>query len=191
MKILQIGCNNGDDHVYQYIKNNISNIEKVYLLDANEECIKASKLHYKNIQNIEFLTYAITTNEEQEYVDLLIPNNGDITHAHASISAEYLNHHNDILKIKVKTKTINQIFEDLNLTVLDRLYVDAESLDIDIINSINFSKIKIKFLMFECYHSDGRDSNGGPKLDEVLNKLNTLGYSTRREELNIVAIKHD
>jgi FkbM family methyltransferase len=189
MKILQIGANDGNDHVFEYIKENIQNIDQVILIDANDECIKACIQQYNGIPNVMFLTRAITCDSDKKYVDLLMPNTGNLTHAHASLSKDYLNNHTGLISKSVKAITINNLLTELNITHLDRLYVDVESLDVDIIDSIDLNNIQISFIMFEYAHSDGRDSYGGPKLDNLLQKLTNLNYSYSKEGQNVIAIQ--
>lgn len=190
MKILQIGCNDGNDHVYKYVTENLEKIDNLYLVDANINCIHASKNQYQNIEGIDFLHYAITFTDE-EFVELCIPNNEEFTNGHASLLESHLIGHNysNYRKEKVPAKNINKLFEELNLQTIDRLYIDTEGLDADIVNSIDFSKVDIKFLMFEYIHSDGSHTYGGEKLNKCISKLESLGYRLSKEEYNIIAEK--
>ena len=52
----------------------------------------------------------------------------------------------DFRKERVPARNINKLFKELNLQTIDRLYIDTEGLDVDIINSIDFSNFDIKFL---------------------------------------------
>jgi FkbM family methyltransferase len=190
MNIIQIGCNNGDDHVYNYIVNNQDKIDNVYLIDANSNCIEVSKVQYKDISNVTYLHYAITFSDE-EYVELCVPDNGDSISIHSSLlESHMLSHgHPNFKKERVPAKNINKLFEELNIQCLDRLYIDTEGLDIDIVNSLDFSKIDIKFLMFEYIHSDGSHSYGGERLDKLSAHLESLGYRLSKEEFNVIAEK--
>ena len=189
MNILQIGCNDGNDHVFKFVTENNSDIKNIYLLDANEKCISICKNQYKDISNAHFFHYAITTTDEP-YVELYIPTENDIA-AQSSLVDNHLQNHSchNFRTEKVPAKNINQLFKDLNLKTIDRLYIDVEGLDVDIVNSIKFEEFKINFLMFEFIHSDGTMSRGGPKLDVCKQKLQNLGYSMHEEEFNIIAQK--
>ena len=190
MKILQIGCHVGDDHVFDYVISNLEKIEKIYLLDANPKCIDISKEKYKNISCVEFLNYAIVSDENVTNIDLYIPFNDDIS-AHASVLEFHLTKHghNNINTINVEAKTFNNLLNELEIDVLDRLYIDTEGLDIDIINSINFDRVNINYLMFEYIHSDGPLSWGGNNLNMCLEKLKLLEFTISTEEYNIIATK--
>jgi hypothetical protein len=190
MKIIQIGCNDGKDHVFKYVLENVNNIEDLYLIDANKNCVEACKEQYKNIEGITYLHYAITFSDE-EFVDLCIPNNNETTSGHSSLIEDHLKGHNyfNYRKEKVPAKNINKLFQELNLKIIDRLYIDTEGLDVDIVNNIDFDQIEIKFLMFEYIHSDGTLTWGGGKLQKCLNRLESLGYSISKEEYNVIAQK--
>jgi hypothetical protein len=189
MKIIQIGCHIGNDHVYSFITENINNIENLYLIDANIHSLKECKENYANIEGVTFLNYAITPTDD-EYIDIVLPFN-ELTSSHVSTFESHLIKHNhaNLIKQKVKAININKLFEELNLSVIDRVYIDTEGLDIQIINSIDYSKINIKYLMFEYIHSDGTLSWGGENLYKCLMKLLDLGYSLKKEEYNIIATK--
>jgi len=189
MKILQIGCHTGNDHVYHFITENSNNIEKLYLIDANIYSLNECKNNYANVDNVNFLNYAITPTDV-EYIDIVLPAN-ELTSSHVSVFESHLHqhNHNNLIKQKVKAVNINKLFEELNLSVIDRFYIDTEGLDVQIINSIDFSKIDIKILMFEFIHSDGTLSWGGINLHNCLMKLLNLGYSIIKEEYNIIATK--
>lgn len=190
MNILQIGCHTGDDHVFEYVSSNLSNIKKLYLIDANPKCIENAKEKYKNIPGVNFLNCAIVSDETITNIDLYVPMY-DNTSAHASTSMLHLKkhgHHN-INTVNVVAKTFNNLLKELKIDVLDRLYIDTEGLDIDIVNSINFSEINIKYLMFEYIHSDGPLSWGGDNLNKCLEKLKLLNFCVATEEYNIIATK--
>jgi hypothetical protein len=59
MNIIQIGCNDGNDHVYSYIKDNIENINNIYLIDVSNKALEKAKLRYANIPNAYFYNLAI------------------------------------------------------------------------------------------------------------------------------------
>jgi hypothetical protein len=186
MNILQIGSNTGRDHVFGYIYHNQSIIDNVYLVDANKQCIELSQEQYKDIKNVTFVNYAIVGNDD-EFVDFYIPEN----HEHGSTDEMHVRYHDHIeyRKERLPAKNINKLFEDLNLKVIDRLYIDTEGLDADIVNNIDFSKVEIKYLMFEYIHSDGTRTYGGPKLDLCKSKLESMGYKLSIDDYNMIAEK--
>lgn len=55
---------------------------------------------------------------------------------------------------KIKTKTINQIFEENNIFEVDFLKIDCEGMDLSIIKTFNFEKYKVNFLSIEFIYGD-------------------------------------
>lgn len=187
--LIQIGCNNGDDHVFQHVKEN-NDYDRIILIDANPKCLEIAKQQYSSIKNAEFYNYAISTNGENE-VELYLPDDED-THMCASLSKNHLIlhcNHDRVYSIKVPAIGINGLFEKLNVDKIDRLIIDTEGLDVKIVNQIDFNKYEIPYLAFEYIHSDGTCSFGGENLNKTLDKLRSLDYNLSTEEYNYIAQK--
>ena len=58
---------------------------------------------------------------------------------------------------KIETKTINQIFEENNISEVDFLKIDCEGMDLSIIKTFNFEKYKVNFLSIELLYGDVGD----------------------------------
>lgn len=190
MILIQIGCNTGDDHIFKHVSEENPNYNRVILIDANPKCVEVSAKQYENVKNVELYNYAISTNEEAE-VELYLPDHEE-THMCASLDRNHLVahcHHNNVYSIKVPAIGINDLFEKLNVDQIDRLYIDIEGLDVQIVNQINFEKYEIPHLEFEYIHSDGTSSFGGENLNKTLDKLQSLGYNLHTEEFNYIARK--
>ena len=189
MLIIQIGANDGKDHVFDFIKKNSIPISKLILIEANPKCIPLLQETYKDYPFVEIHNFAVVTGDE-ETVDLLIPEN-DGTSGHASISNDHMtNHgHSRLSTVTVPAKNINQIFGEFTNGTVDRFYIDVEGFDVPIINQIDFSAMNIPYICFEYIHSDGSRSYGGPQLDACKAKLEALGYSLSTVEYNIIAQK--
>ncbi len=153
MNILQIGCNTGNDHVLEYVKNNQSNIDKIVLVDASLESINKCKITYANIPNCTFVHGAVVT-DNSESVELFVPSY-DYSSEHASMNFDHLVQHNhgNINKISVPAINILKLLDQYQ--PIDRLYIDTEGWDAKIVNSIDFNKHKIPYILFEYIHSDG------------------------------------
>ena len=190
MNIIQIGCNDGKDHVFDFIKQNQQNINKLILIDANINCIEVCKEKYKDIPNVEYLHCAIMPNN-QEYVNFYIPDNNELTNGHSSTLLSHLKNLNysKVKEIKTPSKNLNSLFKEFNFKKIDRLYIDTEGLDVDIIESIDFNAIEIDYLMFEYIHSDGYLTYGGSKLNNLVEKLKNLNYKISNQEFNVIATK--
>ena len=71
---------------------------------------------------------------------------------------------------------INDLFEEYGLNTIDRLYIDVEGYDVDIVNSIDFDKYKVNRLRFEATHTHAPNVPNCPKLINTLQNLQKLGY---------------
>ena len=179
MVIVQIGTNDGCDDVCAFVKANAETITTCVLIEPLEFLNEQIKQNYANINNVIIENIGIAAdntaavereffyeeNSDNYQVSSLIEN-----HAKISIKSS-----NRIVKKLIKVMNINDLFAKYNLTVIDYLFVDAEGVDVDIIDSINFSQFTIKNILFESAHSDG-NWNKSNKYDMLVKKLKTLKY---------------
>lgn len=192
MNIIQIGTNDGKDHVYDFISKNVDNIiDRVILVDANPNCIIQTVEQYSSMKNVEVFNYAIVVDENADkFIDIYYPSH-DKTSAHSSVLQAHMTGHGHtyLESAKVATTTLNDFFQSLGVTTIDRLYIDVEGLDVAVVNSVDFNKFDIKYLEFEFIHSDHTLSWGGPKLQECLIRLEQFGFSYSKNGYNIVATR--
>ena len=72
---------------------------------------------------------------------------------------------------------------------INKLLIDVEGSEYEILNDIDFNSLDIKKILFEYKHFDGYKKTG-QKLEETLGKLNIYGYKTSKiDEENILATK--
>lgn len=189
MNIIQIGCHKGQDRVQDYIEQNYNSLSRIILIDANQECLQACKESYKHLPKVEFFQYAIIPGNEK-VVNFYIPTESLQVAEQGSVLREFVE--TGELKYKtVQTPSINlnTFFKEQNIKEVDRLYIDAEALDIDIINSIDFTTTDIKFLWFEKLHSDYRLSLGGKKYEACIQRLKNIGYEIQDLDWDSLAVK--
>ncbi len=67
MKIIQIGSNNGDDNVRQFIADNQNNIDLVVLVEPIPFILDKLKENYKDFNNIFIENIAISDNEFEKF----------------------------------------------------------------------------------------------------------------------------
>jgi len=72
----------------------------------------------------------------------------------------------DIKCIKIKAITFNKLIEKYKIEYINKLLIDAEGFDYNIIKSIDFKKIFIKKIIFEKKHLSTTFQEGG-KLKEI------------------------
>jgi FkbM family methyltransferase len=181
MNIVQVGCHLGSDHVYDYLSKNSYNL--AILIDANPYAIDVCKKQYEGLKNIVFLNYAIVPNIVEPNIKFFIPKN-DLTSAHCSTSLDFIQKHNHSQWIEqnIPCSTLTNIFQEYRLKTIDKLYIDAEGLDTQIILALDLVSIDIKYIYFEHIHADGA-FNRSHNLLNTINKLQQYGYTQTEQDL--------
>lgn len=191
MIIVQIGTNDGNDGVNGFVKDNQTNIELCILVEPLNELNAKIQENYAGINNVYIENVAIVAHSDVEELDFFYEQNSDnyqvssLIGSHTNISVKSSN---PVVSRKIKVLSIASLFEKYDLTTIDCLFVDAEGLDIDIINSIDFNKYTIKKIVFESAHSDG-NWNRADKYNNLAQKLESLNYELQQlDSLNTQAI---
>ena len=108
-----------------------------------------------------------------------------------------LNHKNKRFDIKDDDIQITEVefitFQDLvkkySINSINKLQIDVEGAEYQIMNSIDYNKIKIKNIFFESKHFDGTFTEG-EKLKKIKDKLILNGYNLKQiDKENILATK--
>ena len=95
----------------------------------------------------------------------------------------------DIDKISIEAIRFKDLVDKYNINQIDKLLVDVEGSEFAILNDIDLSSINIKKIIFEYKHFDGYQTTG-KKLDEILKKFESNGYTKKKiDEENILATK--
>lgn len=158
--LIQIGCCVGDEYIFKLIHE--KKIDTCIFIDANisslEKCKENQEDFFrdKNVDfnvKFEYVNCAIS-NSKLDEIELNIPT-GDKYSAHSSVFSDFLKEKNGFDTVKVKNFSINDIFENYGLTLIDYLFIDAEGCDKEIISSINWNKYNILNIKFEFTHWDG------------------------------------
>jgi FkbM family methyltransferase len=183
MRILQIGAHTGNDHVTKYVTDNPYDF--LVLVEANPNCIELLKTNYLDFNNIEILNLAVVA-DDQKSIELHLPSN-DLTSQHTSNSKEHLSRHGhrELEKVVIDAQNINDLLD--TYFPINRLYIDVEGFDIDLVNALDFSTHLPEYLEFEYIHSDGPLSYGGEKLTSCVERLEKLGYLISKIGYNVVA----
>jgi len=197
MNIIQIGCHDGNDHVLQFIYNNINDITQVIFIDANKNVIPYCEKTYDFLRQasieVHFLNYAVVKDSMAlPRLKLYVPKNQECS-LHCSYSYAHMKEHfhkdENLELVEVPTITLSEIISQYNLKQINYLYIDTEGMDTDIINSIPFNNVSINYIKFEHAHTDGPFSNGGEKYDWTVQMLERLGYNIVREVNDTIATK--
>ena len=93
----------------------------------------------------------------------------------------------DIQSVDIQCLTFNQLAAKYSITHIDKLQIDVEGAEYEILDSIDFEKIFIKKILFESKHFDGT-FNEGEKLDLIKQKLTMNNYDLKQiDQENILA----
>ena len=96
----------------------------------------------------------------------------------------------DIVKIEIDFITFKEMTEIFSIQSINKLQIDVEGAEYEILRSINFNNIKINSILFEAKHFDGTFKEG-KKLIEIKDKLSNLGYVLSKiDSENILAKKN-
>ncbi len=95
----------------------------------------------------------------------------------------------DIDKIEIKFLTFDDLVKNYEINSIDNLQIDVEGAEFEILNSIDFNKIKIRSIQFESKHFDGTFTEG-PKLKIIKEKLLKNNFKLKQiDKENILATK--
>ena len=95
----------------------------------------------------------------------------------------------DIDSIKINSLTFKSLITKYKISNIDKLLIDVEGFEYEILRSINFNEIAIKKILFESKHFDDT-FNEGSKLEEIKKRLIENDYKvTQYDNENILAEK--
>lgn len=177
MTIIQIGCNDCKDHVFDLVKEKENQLKELVVVDALSKCIEIAKDQYSFLEwRITAINAAIGT--RNGLINFFYPEN-DNQSAHASSSLDHLlkHGHKRIRKITVPCLNINDFLSPLKFEKIDYLFIDTEGMDVPILLEMDFDKYAPMNLRFEHYHSEGVFRSKGENISNLLNKLKKFNYS--------------
>ncbi len=95
----------------------------------------------------------------------------------------------DIREIKIEFITFDKLVEKYSIGSIDKLQIDVEGAEYEILKTIDFKKTKINQILFESKHFDGTFTKG-KKLQEIKQKLISENYKLSQiDKENILAKK--
>ena len=103
------------------------------------------------------------------------------------------NHHNikeeEISQQEIKTKRLDRILDDYNFNDIDFMNIDVEGHELNILNSIDFLKYKIKFICIEMIDHNDQAKLINEKLNIILEKNNYV--LQKKIDFNFIYKKND
>ena len=182
MKIVQIGCNNCDDHVFELVSKNADSIETLIVVDPLAKCVEVAKQKYAFLAE-RLIVVQCAISHTVGVAPFYCPVDDDMSVV-ASLSKDhiYAHHHSGftakgpINETWVPCLTINSFLESfVSLQTGFHLYVDTEGHDVDILLGLDLARFRVSKIQWESIHSDG-PFKVGPKAEALLQRLHRHGY---------------
>ena len=161
------------------------------------------KDNFKNTKNIQICTNAIFSENKLDKFYYVNENSISKLGKHwasgiGSFNKDHILNHKtkrfkiepeDIDEIEIKFITFDDLIENYSIRSIDKLQIDVEGAEFEILNSIDYKKTKINSLQFESKHFDGTFKEG-EKLEKIKKRLILEGYNLNQiDKENILAKK--
>ena len=193
-------------HIGIHIKDEISKIKdsSILLVEPVPHNISAIKENLKEFKNIHLEPVAVASvRETKDFFFVKATSINKLKKHWASGLGSFnknhlLNHRtkrflieeDDIDKIPIKTIKFQDLIEKYSITEIDKILIDIEGYEYEILKDMDLKKVRINSILFEYKHFDGYQKTG-EKLEEILKKFEENNYKTSKvDEENILAIKH-
>jgi FkbM family methyltransferase len=199
---VQIGANDGNDAFRNLVRQYVPKM--VVLVEPNEELNSLIKENYKLISKpLVYIENVAIMEEDKGEVKLVIP---DVEYRGGH---NYTNKHYSLLplddwgkefhnSISAKSMTFTALCDKYKITNINYLQIDTEGYDMEIIKSIDFSKVQIDNIQFERWdfpismytrYGAYADKCGINAVREVERLLMKQGYKLVRTKHDIIAMK--
>ena len=193
-------------HIGIHIKDEISKIKdsSILLVEPVPHNISAINENLKEFKNIHLEPVAVASvRETKDFFFVKATSINKLKKHWASGIGSFnknhlLNHRtkrflieeDDIDKILIKTVKFEDLIEKYSITEIDKILIDIEGYEYEILKDMDLKKVQINSILFEYKHFDGYQKTG-EKLEERLKKFEENNYKTSKvDEENILAIKH-
>ena len=193
-------------HIGIHIKDEISKIKdsSILLVEPVPHNISAIKENLKEFKNVHLEPVAVASvRETKDFFFVKATSINKLKKHWASGIGSFnknhlLNHRtkrflieeDDIDKIPIKTVKFEDLIEKYSITEIDKILIDIEGYEYEILRDMDLKKVRINSILFEYKHFDGYQKTG-EKLEEILKKFEENNYKTSKvDEENILAVKH-
>lgn len=187
VNVVQIGTNDGSDHVQEFVRMHSKDVESVTLVEPFVELNDTIQRQYEFRPNVGIIN-AVVTDGNSTNVAIYYDRIGDYRKSSTNIQ-HLLDHGIPLDRIDARHPTCISINDLLSSRQpIDFLFIDAEGSDFSIVNNIDLDKFPIGCIVFESAHTDGtftRRSN----FQLLVKKLTTAGYYSRTFLLDTIASK--
>ena len=193
-------------HIGIHIKDEISKIKdsSILLVEPVPHNISAINENLKEFKNIHLEPVAVASvRETKDFFFVKATSINKLKKHWASGIGSFnknhlLNHRtkrflieeDDIDNIPIKTVKFEDLIEKYSITEIDKILIDIEGYEYEILRDMDLKKVRINSILFEYKHFDGYQKTG-EKLEEILKKFEENNYKTSKvDEENILAVKH-
>ena len=192
-------------HIGIHIKGKIEEIlpKKVLLIEPVPHNVEAIKQNLSNFEGIIVEQIAISNKNEVRNFYFVKNNSIHKLKKHwssgiGSFNKQHLLDHKskrfkiedeDIEKISINTLRFKNLVDKYQIKQIEKLLIDVEGSEYEILSDIDFNSLKIDEVLFEYKHFDGYQKTG-ERLKEILDKLKKNGYLIKKiDEENMLATK--
>tara|TARA_Y200000002_G_scaffold370753_1_gene366620 strand:- start:17 stop:628 length:612 start_codon:yes stop_codon:yes gene_type:complete len=167
-------------HNLEAIKKNLSEFDNIYI-----EPVAISSINEK--KNFYFVKNSSISKLKKHWASGI----GSFNKSHLlnHKSKRFLIKDEDIEKVSIQTIRFKDLTKKYSITEIDKILIDVEGFEYEILNDIDLNETKINSILFEYKHFDGYFKTG-EKLEKILKKFEENNYKTSKvDEENILAIK--
>ena len=192
-------------HFGVWLKDELSNFNEKDILLVEPVPYNYNKLKedFKNSSNIQICTNAVFSEHKRSKFYYVNENSISKLGKHwasgiGSFNKDHILDHRtkrfkieekDIVEIDIEFITFDNLVENYSIESIDKLQIDVEGAEYEILKSIDYKKININSIQFESKHFDGTFKEG-KKLEEIKKKLISEGYKLNQiDNENILAAK--
>ena len=180
-----IGTHDGTEGEWvKHIRNNSTN---AVLVEASDKQFESLTQNYSNFNNVKFRKDVITGNGGKvKFYEFGGGHANTVNEQHCKL---HINNNESLNVIEMTSVGINDLILQENLqSKLDWLHLDTESIDDEIIMSLDFNKInKPKLIVFETINFSEERTNSTHRVDMLFNWLQTNGYKVKYDYWNSFA----
>jgi hypothetical protein len=184
-KGIAIGTHNGTSG--EWVKHVKNNSTYAVLVEASKKQFDELTQNYSNFNNVSFRNNVITGNGGN--VNFYEFGDGYANTLSETHCKKHVFDNEEIVVVNVDSISINDLIIQENLQdTLDWLHLDTESIDDEIIMSLDFSKVvKPKLIVFETINFSEERTGSSERIDKLFNWLKSNGYKVKYDFWNSFA----
>ena len=167
---------------------NIRVLEKKYIASENIKICKNAIFSENKIENFYFVDENSIPKLGKHWASGI--GSFDKQHILNHRSKRFKIENSDINEIKIEFITFDKLVEKYSIKSIDKLQIDVEGAEYEILRTINLKNTKINQILFESKHFDGTFKEG-EKLQAIKQKFKSEGYKLSQiDNENILAEKN-